>query len=73
MTKLQMADLHNLPVRAKLKVVQALWDDIANANTLESLPIDHKRILDERISLIDSGKAKFKPWSEVQKKYNQIL
>jgi len=64
-----MKDLHNLTVKDKLKVVQSLWDDIVNEQSINSLPVEHKRILDSRINLINSGKAKFKSWSDIQTKY----
>jgi putative addiction module component (TIGR02574 family) len=73
MTKHQMADLHKLSVKDKIKVVQTLWDDIAKEQSIETLPIEHKRILDERIQKIKTGNAQFKSWSEVQNKYQKFL
>jgi putative addiction module component (TIGR02574 family) len=60
MTKLQMIELHKLSVKDKIKVVQTLWDDIANEQSLDTLPADHKKLLDERIQKINTGKAIFK-------------
>ena len=73
MNRVQMKYLHNLTVRDKIKVVQTLWDDIVNEQSINSLPVEHKRILDYRINLINSGKAKFKSWSEVQTKFQSII
>ncbi len=73
MTKNQMTDLHKLSVKEKIRVVQALWDDIANEQSIEALPFEHRRILDHRIKLIESGKTHFRPWSEVQNKYRKLL
>jgi len=64
-----MQDLHNLTIKDKIKVVQSLWDDIVNEQSINSLPVEHKRILDSQINLINSGKAKFKSWSDIQTKY----
>jgi putative addiction module component (TIGR02574 family) len=68
-----MSDLHKLSVKDKIKVVQALWDDIANEQSIETLPAEHRRILDQRIKLIESGNAQFKPWAEIQKKYQKLV
>jgi putative addiction module component (TIGR02574 family) len=73
MTKNQMTDLHKLSVKEKIRVVQALWDDIANEQSIATLPPEHKRILDQRIKLIDSGNAQFKPWADVQNKYQKLI
>jgi putative addiction module component (TIGR02574 family) len=72
MTKTQIADLHRLSVKDKIKVVQALWDDIAKEQSIENLSVEHKKILDERIKIIDSGNAQFKSWSQIQSKYQKL-
>ena len=73
MTKHQMTDLHKLSVKEKIKVVQALWDDIAKEQSIETISLEHKKILDERIHKINSGNARFKLWSEVQNKYQNLI
>ena len=73
MTKHQLADLHKLSVKEKIKVVQTLWDDIAKEQSIETISLDHKKILDERIQKIYSGHAQFKSWSEVHNKYQNLL
>jgi putative addiction module component (TIGR02574 family) len=73
MTKTQMSELHKLSVKEKIKVVQALWDDIAREQSIGDIPPEHKKILDERILKIEAGNGQFKPWTEVQKKYQNLL
>lgn len=68
-----MTDLHKLSVKEKIKVVQTLWDDIAKEQSLETLSSEHKKILVERIQIISSGNARFKSWSEVRNKYQNLL
>jgi hypothetical protein len=72
MTKQQMSELHKLSKKDKIKVVQALWNDIAGDQSIDTLPLEHKKILDERIQKIITGNALFKPWSEVQNKYKAM-
>ena len=72
MTSIQMSELHKLSVKDKIKVVQTLWDDIAEEQSIEEFPEAHKKILDERIQKISSGMAVFKPWTEVQKKFEEM-
>ena len=71
MTKLQMSELHKLSVKDKIKIVQSLWDDIAEEQSIETLSAEHKLILEERLQKINSGKGKFKSWSEIQEKFMQ--
>jgi hypothetical protein len=41
-------------------------DDIAKEQSIETLTLEHKKILEERIEKINSGNAVFRSWSEVQ-------
>jgi putative addiction module component (TIGR02574 family) len=72
MTKLQMTELHKLSVKDKIKVVQTLWDDIAEEQAIDTLSADHKKDLEERLKKIESGEAQFIPWSDIQAKFKGI-
>lgn len=72
MTRELITKLHKLSVKEKIKVVQTLWDDIAEEQAMDSLSLEHKRILEIRIQKINSGKAKFKPWVEIQAKFKGV-
>ena len=72
MTKQQMSELHKLSKKDKIKIVQALWNDIASDQSIDTLPTEHKKILDERIQKMNTGYAVFKPWIEVQNKYRTL-
>jgi len=69
MNKIQLEELHKLPMKVKIKVVQSLWDDIAKGQAQGSLPPEHKKILDERLKSINEGNSSFTSWEEVQKRY----
>ena len=71
MTNSQMTELHKLSVEDKIEVVQSLWDDIAQEQSLCEFPEAHKKVLDERIKKIAEGEAIYKPWSEVQQKFEE--
>jgi putative addiction module component (TIGR02574 family) len=69
MTNTQIAELHKLPKKDKIELVQLLWEDIAREQEYELLPSDHKLILNERLEKIYHGKTEFKSWDEIRKKY----
>lgn len=69
MTKEQITELHKLSVKDKIKVVQDLWDDIAEEQSIDTLSSEHKKIIEERLQILRSGDAKFKSWSEIQDKF----
>jgi putative addiction module component (TIGR02574 family) len=69
MTHTQLAELHNLPKKEKIELVQLLWEDIAKEQEYNLLPADHKLILNERLEKIARGKTSFISWEEVRRKY----
>jgi putative addiction module component (TIGR02574 family) len=69
MTNTLLSELHKLPKKDKIELVQLLWEDIAKDQEYEVLPPDHKLILNERLEKIYGGKGEFKSWDEIRKKY----
>lgn len=59
-------EIPKLSTAEKLAVMEALWSDL-HGGLEESAPPDwHRRILDERKRLIDSGEAVYEDWSRVK-------
>ena len=69
MTKLQLDELHKLSVKDKIKVVQTLWDDIAEEQSIDTLSAEHKKILNQRLQKINSVDRKFISWTDIQAKF----
>lgn len=64
--------LHKLGRKEKLRIVQLLWDDIASDNNYTYVSVEHKKVLDERIKLSESGKTEFKSLEEIERKFNSL-
>jgi hypothetical protein len=54
--------LHQLPLKEKLFVMEALWDDLSQTEAGLPVPQWHQDLLDERESQISAGTAKFIDW-----------
>ena len=54
--------LHQLPLKEKLFVMEALWDDLSQAGNALPVPQWHRDVLDERESKIAEGTAEFIDW-----------
>ena len=54
--------LHQLPLKEKLLVMEALWDDLSQTEAGLPVPQWHCDTLDERESQISAGTAKFVDW-----------
>lgn len=59
--------LHELPLREKLFVMEALWDDLSAAEADLEVPAWQKEFLDVREEAIAAGTAKFIEWEDAKK------
>jgi hypothetical protein len=59
--------IHQMPLREKLLVMEAIWDDISREEQELDLPQWHKDALDERERMVAEGKAHFIDWEEAKK------
>ena len=57
-----LEQIHQMPLREKLLVLEAIWDDIAREEENLEVPQWHKDILDERERMVADGKAQFMDW-----------
>ena len=54
--------LHELPLKEKLFVMEALWDDLSQAGHDLPVPQWHQEMLDEREAQTAAGTARFVDW-----------
>ncbi len=59
--------LHQLPLREKLFVMEALWDDISAAEGELEVPAWQKELLDVREEAVVAGAARFIDWEDAKK------
>ena len=58
--------LSDLSVSEKLRLMEALWEDLSrNADSIES-PDWHREVLEEREERIASGEAHFSDWEQAK-------
>ena len=55
-------EIQAMPLREKLQVMEALWDDIARQDDVLEMPQWQKDLLDERERMVAEGKAEFVGW-----------
>lgn len=67
------ADLRDLPLHEKLRLMEALWDGIAPQEAELDVPQWHKDLLDERERLIGEGKATFIDWETAKKQIKDAV
>ena len=54
------------PKEQRIAFVQELWDRIAQDPTRVPVPVEHQRILEERLSEYRANPKAGRPWSEVR-------
>jgi putative addiction module component (TIGR02574 family) len=56
----------NAPKEQRIALVQELWDRIAQDPESISVPVEHQRILEERLKAYRANRRTGRPWSEVR-------
>ena len=54
-----IAEIKELPVRRRMILMEEIWDTLIHEEIKVESPPWHKEILDERMELINSGKAEY--------------
>jgi hypothetical protein len=68
---LALEQIHELPLREKLLVMEAIWDDISREEQNLEVPQWHKEMLDERERLLAQGKVQFVDWEDAKRQINE--
>lgn len=68
-----LADIRNLPLHEKLRMMEALWDGITPLESELEVPQWHQNLLDEREQLIQDGKAKFIDWETAKQQIKDAI
>ena len=66
-----LEEIHQLPLREKLLVMEAIWEDLSREEQNLEVPQWHKELLDERERLLAEGKAQFVDWEEAKRQINE--
>lgn len=62
-----------MPLKEKLFVMEALWDDISTAEAELEVPVWQQTLLEERESAITAGTAKFMDWEEAKREIREAI
>jgi putative addiction module component (TIGR02574 family) len=65
MSKFSAADVLELPISERLKLVEDIWNSIAAVPEKVELTAEEKRLLDARLQARDRNPAVGSPWEEV--------
>ena len=66
-----LEQIHQLPLREKLLVMEAIWDDISGEEQNLEVPQWHKEVLDERERLLAEGRSQFVDWEDAKRQIDE--
>ena len=64
-------EIHQLPLREKLRVMEAIGEDLSREEQNLEVPQWHKEVLDERERLLAEGKAQFVDWEDAKRQIDE--
>lgn len=59
-------EIRQLPTEEKVLLMEALWADMQEKFESTEIPQEHKALLDERRSKVETGEMKLVPWDDVK-------
>ena len=65
---MQLAEIKNLSIAKRMQLMEEIWDTLYPENPKIQSPAWHKTILEDRMQLINLGKAKFISIQELKNK-----
>jgi hypothetical protein len=63
--------IDQMTLEEKLRVMEALWDDLCRHEEAVPVPQWQKNLLDERARLIEQGYARFNDWESAKKRISE--
>ena len=60
-------DIRQMTVLDKLRLMEALWQDLSADEAGVPSPAWHNRVLEERVRLVESGQETFMDWDAAKK------
>lgn len=65
---MQITEVKNLPIEKRMLLMEQIWDTLCHEEEEIESPSWHEDILNERMQLVKSGKAKFLSIQELKDK-----
>jgi hypothetical protein len=63
---MSVAELKDLPLREKLRIMEEIWLELRENVAGMAIPEDHRKLLDVRRARVESGQSKLHDWDEVK-------
>jgi len=68
MKPLTLDEVLQLPVSERIRIVEAIWDSIADSPEAVELTVEQKAELDRRLESLEKSPDVGSPWSEVRER-----
>ena len=63
---MSIAEIHQLPIEEKFRMMEALWEDLRDHFEQMPIPATHRALLDERRARVQNGTATLRDWDAVK-------
>lgn len=63
---MSIAEIHQLPIEEKLRIMEALWEDLRDRFERMPIPESHRALLDDRRARVQSGAVQLLDWDTVK-------
>jgi hypothetical protein len=63
---MSIAEIVKLPLREKLQIMEAIWEDLRDHADRFEVPLEHRALLDSRRERVATGIASLRDWDTVK-------
>ncbi len=63
---MSIAEVRQLPIREKIEMMEALWEDLQSRVDSAPVPEAHRRLLDQRRAAVEAGTEVVEDWESVK-------
>lgn len=63
---MSVAEVRKLPLREKLQIMEAIWQDLAEHVESCDVPLVHREMLDRRRARVAAGAVELRDWNTVK-------
>ncbi|WP_166442898.1 addiction module protein [Phragmitibacter flavus] len=63
---MSVAEVSKLPLREKLQIMEAIWQDLRERADEVDVPLEQRRLLDARRERVTAGNSRLLDWDEAK-------
>lgn len=70
---INLSEIKQMSKQEKLLLMETIWQELSVDEQEIEVPESHKKMLDKRAELAESGEAEFRDWDDAKRRINKAV